>query len=63
MPAAGAQAFTAVTDGGAAVARYGCGGCCVCRPPRRGGSVQLVGDRADGATAGKTGDWVGRQLR
>jgi hypothetical protein len=48
---------------GAAVARHGCGGCCACRPPRRGGFVQLVGDRADGATAGKIGDWVGRQLR
>jgi hypothetical protein len=63
MPAARAQAFTVVTDGGAAVAAHGCGGCCACRPPRRGGSVQLVGDRADGATVRQICDWVRRQLR
>jgi hypothetical protein len=63
MPAARAQAFTAVTDCGAAVAGHGCGGCCACQPPRRGASLQPVGDPARQETAGKTCDWVRRRLR
>jgi hypothetical protein len=63
MPAARPQAFTAMTDGGAAVAGHGCGGCCACRPPRRGAFLQPVGIPLAGAMTAKTCDWVRRRLR
>jgi hypothetical protein len=65
MPAARAQAFAVVTQVGAdvAVACHGCGGCCACQPPRRGASLQPVGDPASQVTTGKTCDCVRRQLR
>jgi hypothetical protein len=63
MPAARAQAFTAVTDCGAAAPRSQAMAACACQPPRRGASLQPVGDPARQATAGKTCDWVRRRLR